>query len=211
MKQKIVVPSIPIFKGLHVNQDYRQHSKIEFLVITMVKIFSKKSCWYKISDTTCMSENMPGWRGVKLIPSNKSQIVCASSLPFGTCSGSRVFSPSISAALNWRRISLHWTIFVACFCVLILSGLQSDLCCLQHWYVTGGKSRWLCLTSPFLKLPRNDQDKNCIGFISRGRKNRRKRNTIVDKWQMPIGAIFFPNQIPHNADNARYSAACTEI
>ena len=106
-------------------------------------VFSKKSCWYKISDTTCMSENMPGWRGVKLIPSNKSQIVCASSLLFGTCSGSRVFSPSISAALNWGRISLHWTIFVACFCVLILSGLQSDLCCLQHWYVTGGKSRWL--------------------------------------------------------------------
>ena len=109
----------------------------------MVKIFSKKSCWYKISDTTCMSENMPGWRGVKLIPSNKSQIVCASSLLFGTCSGSRVFSPSISAALNWGRISLHWTIFVACFCVIILSGLQPDLCCLQHWYVTGGKSRWL--------------------------------------------------------------------
>ena len=141
----------------------------------MVKIFSKKSCWYKISDTTCMSENMPGWRGVKLIPSNKSQdwIVCASSLLFGTCSGSRVFSPSISAALNWRRISLHWTIFVACFCVLILSGLQSDLCCLQHWYVTGGKSRWLSSNC----RARSEQKWHWVYFSGKEEQTQEKHNS----------------------------------
>ena len=53
----------------------------------------------------------------------------------------------------------------------------------------------------FPQIAEHDQDKNGIGFIFQGEEE--QRNTIVDKWQMPIGAIFFPNQIPLLASVAK--------